>query len=111
MTISDQSARVTRGMRSDRIVGLLWTREVSISEFARVLGMAQPTLSMKLHGKRRWYLEEVLEVADALGTTVAYLTGETEDPRPYVEAVDAVEWAEFQLWRARRDSNSQPSDP
>lgn len=80
-------------------------------ELAARSGVHATSLSQKLHGKRRWYLNEVADIADALETTVAYLIGETDDSSRSVAGVDAVEWAEFQLWRARRDSNSQPSDP
>ena len=111
MTIAFSNDSATRGMRSDRIASILWSRQVTISELANQLDIAQSTLSLKMHGRRRWYLEEVIRLAEVLGTTVAYLTGETEDSRPAIASVDAVEWAEFNLWRARRDSNSQPSDP
>ncbi len=109
MTEAKQLAQ--RGMRTDRIAALLWQAGMSRAQLGAALDMQGPAISHKMHGKRRWYLEEVVRLAEVLDTTVAYLTGETDDPGTDLAAVDAVEWAEFKLWRARRDSNSQPSDP
>lgn len=111
MSIAERTPLHAGGMRTDRIAALVWSKGLTRADLADALGVGGPSLSQKMHGKRRWYLEEVMALASALGTTVAYLTGETDDPSTDLAAVDAVEWAEFQLWRARRDSNSQPSDP
>ena len=98
-------------VRGDRVAALIWERQIMLKDLAAQCDLHNSTLSQKLHGRRRWYLMEVARVAEALGTTVAYLIGEDDDPKPGPPNSDAIEWAEFQLWRARRDSNSQPSDP
>src|SRR5690606_27546200 len=40
------------------------------------------TLSLKMSGARRWKIEDLQEIAATLGTTVAYLITETDDPEP-----------------------------
>ena len=98
-------------VRGERVAALLWARGVTRRELANRCEINNTALSAKLHGRRRWYLNEVASIAEALDTTVGYLIGEEDDPKPGPPNSDAIEWAEFQLWRARRDSNSQPSDP
>lgn len=98
-------------VRGDRLAGLLWDRKMNLKELAQRAGMNNTALSQKLHGHRRWYLGEVARIAEVLSTSVAFLIGEADEPERSLTSVDPVEWAEYQLWRARRDSNSQPSDP
>ena len=98
-------------VRGDRVAALIWEQKLNLKVLADRCDMHNTTLSQKLHGRRRWYLTEVARMAEVLDTTVAYLIGEDDDPKPGPPNSDAIEWAEFQLWRARRDSNSQPSDP
>ena len=52
----------------------------SLAALSRHTGIDRASLSQKLHGRRRWYLDEVIAVARALGTSVAYLIGETSSP-------------------------------
>lgn len=42
--------------------------------------MVRSVLSAKLHGKRRWYVDEVVAIVDVLGTSVGYLLRETDAP-------------------------------
>ena len=65
-----------------RIHELMFGRFSSISSLARHLQMHGSELSRKIYGHRRWYLNDVKAIADALDTSMAYLTGETDDSRP-----------------------------
>lgn len=64
----------------ERINGLLRTSpEIrSLAALSRRTGVDRAALSQKIHGRRRWYLDEVIRTASALETTVAYLIGETD---------------------------------
>ncbi|MBP2437896.1 helix-turn-helix domain-containing protein [Microbacterium amylolyticum] len=50
----------------------------TLAALARRIDTDRASLSQKIHGHRRWYLDEVILVADALKTSVAYLIGETD---------------------------------
>lgn len=63
----------------------MFRRRMTQTQLGRLLGMTQTSLSKKMHGERKWTLQEVYDVAAALGVDVAELL-------------------------PRRDSNLQPSD-
>ncbi|ERG63487.1 hypothetical protein L332_03330 [Agrococcus pavilionensis RW1] len=65
-----------------RVHQLMWSRRISQTDFAPRLGFQQSSLSKKLRGTRGWSLDETAAAARALGTTVAFLIGETDDPAP-----------------------------
>jgi hypothetical protein len=44
------------------------------------LGLSQPSFGQRLLGNTRWTAVELLAVSDMLGTTVAFLVGETDVP-------------------------------
>ena len=60
---------------------------ITQTEVARELHMAQQNVSKRWRGERPWRLDEVERVAHMIGVNV------------------------YDLLRARRDSNPQPSDP
>lgn len=67
------------GVLSDRFTGLLSRSPLrTTAGLARATGIDRASISQKLHGRRRWYLDEVIAIALALDTTVAYLIGESE---------------------------------
>jgi transcriptional regulator with XRE-family HTH domain len=70
---------------TDEIVGarahmLMWRTGKSQAAVSAALNMAKSQLSRKLRGGRPWYAHEIAALARVLGTSVAYLYGETDDP-------------------------------
>ena len=91
----------------ERIAALMWRGRLNRQRLARAIGIDPSSLAQKLAGKRRWYLNDVVAAADALGTSVAYLTGETPDDRPLSDGVlvERSKWAAYQRW-----VETQPAD-
>ena len=104
--MSEQSLAISsiECVRGDRVAGLMWAQGLTNTTLAARIGVNRTLVSQKRNSKRPWYLWEIVRIADALDTTVAYLLGETKDSDRSLAAVDQVEWAEFKLWRARRAS-------
>lgn len=50
-------------------------------ELAEAIGMAEQTLSNKMHGLRTFTLKDLVCIADQLDTSVDYLTGRIEEPK------------------------------
>ena len=50
-------------------------------ELAEAIGMAEQTLSNKMHGIRTFTLKDLVCIADQLDTSVDYLTGRIEEPQ------------------------------
>lgn len=64
---------------SDRIELLMVRARLrSLAELARQSGINRATISLKMNNHRRWTIEDLRQLAPALGTTVAQLLG--EDP-------------------------------
>lgn len=63
----------------DRISSLLAEREISQAELARRVGVAQQTIHKLVTGGSR-SSSHLHRIARELGTSAAYLTGETDDP-------------------------------
>ncbi|WP_414531139.1 helix-turn-helix domain-containing protein [Leucobacter chromiiresistens] len=60
---------------------LLWRAHMSVASLARQIGRDRSAFSLKLNGHRRWYLDELIEIAAELDTSVGFLLGETDDDR------------------------------
>ncbi len=54
----------------------------TLEEIGALVGLAKTTLHGYESGRREPDLNTLQKLANALGTTVAYLIGDTEDPRP-----------------------------
>lgn len=52
---------------------LIWDRDVEQQTVAAVLGMDQSTLSLKLKGKRKWTVEELVRVSGYFNVTIDWL--------------------------------------
>ena len=63
----------------ERIKLLLAQRGLSQSELARRVGLRQSTMNMLANGRSQGS-KHLHKIARELGTTPAYLTGETDDP-------------------------------
>ena len=61
---------------------LIWDAKRTQGSVAAEMGIGSDSLGRKLKGERGWALAEIVDLAATLETTVAYLAGETEDPRP-----------------------------
>lgn len=88
MSIANETQLDERDLTSERIVALLWRKRMRQIDLSAAIGVAQPNLSAKLRGARRWYLFEIVGIAQALGTSVAYLIGETDDDAPLRSPAD-----------------------
>lgn len=62
-----------------RIASLLEQQDMSQSELARRVGIAQPTISALIHGNNAGS-KHLHKIAAVLGTTPGYLSGDTDDP-------------------------------
>jgi transcriptional regulator with XRE-family HTH domain len=69
------------GVSPKRIRRLLRRRKVKQRELAEAIGMAEQTLSNKMHGLRTFTLKDLVRIADQLDTSVDYLTGRIEEPQ------------------------------
>ena len=56
-------------------------RKVKQRELAEAIGMAEQTLSNKMHGLRTFTLKDLVCIVDQLDTSVDYLTGRIEEPQ------------------------------
>lgn len=75
------TAVTERGRPADVALGraihhYMWDRKITQTKLAAMIGMDQGELSKKIHGKRRWWFSEMIDVADALQVNaVELLTG------------------------------------
>ena len=90
MVMSDaQQTHPREDVTAERITILLFRTRRSVSALAREAAIDRPSLSAKMHGHRRWYLDEIQSIARILDTSVSYLLGETDDARPLTQKVPA----------------------
>ena len=61
---------------------LIWRAGRKQGEVAEQVGIEPTAFGKKLKGKNGWAIQEIIDLADALGTTVAYLVGEVEEEHP-----------------------------
>lgn len=79
MSDEDEVPEVVSGVLPQRLVSLLTQSPLrTTAGLARAIGVDRASISQKIHGRRRWYLDEVIAIANALDTTVAYLLGESD---------------------------------
>lgn len=75
--ISLDTASMSIGARIEERLGAIG---ISQSELARRVGVRQSTMNSLIRGDNRTS-RRILQIARELGTTPAYLTGETDDPQ------------------------------
>jgi len=90
-----------------RLRGRFAELRISASAVAREIGMTQAAMSRRMIGKTEFTLTELDQICEATGISFEYIVlGQSrENPRP-----DGPDGG-IHILRARRDSNSQPSDP
>lgn len=81
---------------SENLTTMLFRMGWQQKDLAPALGITPTTIGRKLKGRNDWTIPEIERAAPTLYLSVGELLTELPD------------WEE---WRARRDSNSQPSDP
>ena len=116
--------------KADAAVGLsialyLQAGTITKQKLADAIGLSRATVSRKVSGHVGWSLEEVMAVGEYLGlSTSDLLPHRTDDgswlPAPFNPAFlsrgigktpSPLDRNEDGVWRARQDSNLQPSDP
>lgn len=85
---------VTRRL-NENVTTLLFRMGWHRKDLAAAIGTSGASISRKLNGQNDWTIPEVEQMASALNVEVGQLLGELPD---------------FNVWRARRDSNPRPSD-
>lgn len=65
---------------SRKVHMLMWENKLTQSALSKKLSVGQSTFSKKVRGELGWSLSDIETVAAALGTTIAYLVGESDDP-------------------------------
>lgn len=63
-----------------RVHMLMWDTKITQTALSHRLGVDQSTLSKRLRGERGWGLDDLRAIAKELGTNMAFLLGETDDP-------------------------------
>lgn len=63
----------------ERIAMLLFRNKLTVAALGRAMNKDRATMSTKINGHRRWYLDELVSIAAILDTTVGFLLGETDD--------------------------------
>ena len=87
----------------DRIKELSKSHGISLKYFCDLFGKTRTYLADVRSGKNKMDESELEQIAEILGTTVAYLTDETDDPSPKekepVQVLDEVEELVLQILR------------
>ena len=63
-----------------RVHLMMWDQRITQTALGRQVGIDQSNLGRRLRGERGWSLDDLRAVAAALGTSMAYLLGESEKP-------------------------------
>ncbi len=77
-TVSAMTSRNTiipRDARCSNVREIAGLRKATQADIGIITGLAQPTVSMKLSGERRWKVSELTALADAWGLALDELTG------------------------------------
>ena len=73
-----------------RIKKIISEKHVSQTKIARDLGINYTTFWRRLHGARELNVDFLVKLANILGTSVAYLLGETDNPSPDLAQTQAA---------------------
>jgi transcriptional regulator with XRE-family HTH domain len=82
---SQMSDDAAVGLRVDLLMRV--RRVATQTALAERMGVSQSVLSKKIRGHVSWSVSDLRNAAYELGTTVSYLVGETDEPRPGPDAV------------------------
>lgn len=90
--VEAESLDITVGRR---VHLMMWERRITQTALGRTIGIDQSNLGRRLRGERGWSLDDLRATANALGTTMSYLLGETEEgpgggaPEPTLPRLDS----------------------
>lgn len=71
---------------AERMSDLMRQKKISAAELARRIGTDRSTIGHYLRGDYLPKYDKIQKIADALGVSVSYLTGMTDDPTPTGDA-------------------------
>lgn len=54
---------------SKRLKTLLFDKGITYAQLARKIGISENNLALKINGKRRWWIDECVEITKILGYT------------------------------------------
>lgn len=94
----------------ERLRRLREKKDITSNDLCFKLNVASGTVSRWETGKREPDLETIRRVADILGTSVAYLMGEIDDPSPRVVLVDKAAPSENLFLSVERDGKKFPME-
>jgi transcriptional regulator with XRE-family HTH domain len=60
----------------------MWQQKVSNKALGAALGIDPTAVGKKLRAEQKFSVEQLATIARELGTSIAYLVGETDDPTP-----------------------------
>ena len=88
----------------------MFRHRMTVTSLAAAIRKGRASISLKVNGNARWYLDELVLVAGALDTTVGYLLGETDDDRrpAHMQKAPAMKGGGSEY--APRDLNPEPAD-
>ena len=88
----------------DRIKELAKSNGITLKYFCDLFGKKRTYLSDVRSGNNKMDAEELLRIAEVLGTTIEYLTDLTDDPSPKKkEPVEALDPIDAEILQALRD--------
>ena len=61
---------------------LIWRSGKTQGDIAELIGIEPTAFGKKLRGKNGWALQELIDLAAVLGTSVGYLVGEIDEIDP-----------------------------
>ena len=76
---------------TQRIKQVMAEKHLSPTKVAEKLGVNYTTLWRRLHGDREINVDFLVDLADVLGTSAAFLLGETDDPSLDISSVTPVQ--------------------
>ena len=107
---SKSQTRSSGGISATRIRTIRKLRGLSQTQLAKIIDMSNSQLSTVEAGRSQTSLRTTMGIADALGTSIDYLVGRVDDPRPAREMA-----AELKIKAARvldlEEGHAEPLDP
>ena len=99
-SVNTASVEVDDAFIGRRVHSVMWDRKITQTQLSQRIGMAQTLISRRLRGTLGWPAPLLVKTAAALGTSVAYLVGETDDPSGHDGGEGWAPWG----------SNPRPAD-
>jgi transcriptional regulator with XRE-family HTH domain len=104
--VRDEDPETRNEAAARRLRGKFAELRISASAVAREIGMTQAAISRRMLGKTEFTLTEIDAICEATGISYEYVVLGRDSKNPHPGGPDGG----IHNLRARRDSNSQPSD-